>query len=85
LRAHHAEAGKAIAAYGTRLARLDGAVARRAEVLAAQDQLVAAAQDELDGAVVEAAKALGVDVAAALLDLTVPEVRRSLRKGRARE
>jgi len=49
---------------------------RRAEVLAAQDGLVAAANAEVVAAVVTAAKVMGADVAATLLDVSKAEVRR---------
>ena len=52
---------------------------RRAEVLVAQDGLVAAANAEVAAAVVTAAKVMGADVAATLLDVSKAEVRRAMK------
>jgi hypothetical protein len=76
LRDHQAAAARAVGAHGAALARLDGVVARRVEVLAVQDALVAAAHAEVAAAVVAAVQVMGVDVAATLLDLSKAEVRR---------
>jgi hypothetical protein len=76
LRNHQAAAAKAIAVYSASLSRLDTAISRRAKVAAEQDALVAAANAEVAAAVVGAAKAMGADLAASMLDLTKAEVRR---------
>jgi hypothetical protein len=76
LRDHHAAAAKAIGAHSAAVARLEAVTSRRAEVLAAQDCLVAAANAEVAAAVVRAAQVMGVDVAATLLDVGKREVRR---------
>ena len=76
LRDHQAAAAKAVGAHGAAMARLEAVISRRADVLAAQDSLVAAANAEVAAAVVTAAEVMGVDVAASLLDLTKAEVRR---------
>ncbi len=76
LRDHQAAAAKAVGAHSAALARLEAVISRRAEVLAAQDCLVAAASAEVDAAVVTTAKVMGADVAATLLDVSKGEVRR---------
>ena len=77
LRDHQAAAAKAVGAHSAALARLEAVTSRRAEVLAAQDCLVAAANAEVAAAVVTAAKVMGADVAATLLDVSKAEVRRA--------
>ena len=79
LRDHQAAAAKAVGAHSAALTRLDAVMSRRAEVLAAQDCLVAAANAEVAAAIVTAAQVMGVDVAATLLDLTKAEVRRVIK------
>ncbi len=76
LRDHQAAAAKAVAAYSAARARLEAVTSRRAEVLAAQDRLVAAANAEVAAALVTAANVMGVDVAATLLDVSKAEVLR---------
>lgn len=76
LREHNAAAAKAVAAHAASLARLDAATSRRAEIVARQDALVADAVTEVAGAVAEAARVMGIDVAAAVLGLSNAEVRR---------
>lgn len=75
LREHQAAAAKAVAAYSASISRLEVVIARRAEVLAEQDALVAAASTQVSAAVVVAAQVMGVEVAATLLDLSKTEVR----------
>lgn len=82
LRDYQAAAAKAVSAYGAALARLEGASSRRAEVLAAQERLVAAANADVAAAVVAAAQLMGIDVAATLLDVSKAEVRRVTRAAR---
>ena len=77
LRDHRAAAAKAVGAHSAALSRLEAVTSRRAEVLAAQDGLVAAANAEVAAAVVTAAKVFGADVAATLLDVSKAEVRRA--------
>ena len=79
LRDHQAAAAKAVSAHSAALARLEAVTSRRAEVLAAQDGLVAAANAEVAAAVVTAAKVMGADVAATLLDVSKAEVRRAMK------
>jgi hypothetical protein len=62
LRDHQAAAAKAVSAHSAALARLEAVTSRRAEVLVAQDGLVAAANAE---------------VTATLLDVSKAEVRRA--------
>jgi len=76
LREHHAAATKAVAVHAAALARLDAARSRRAEIVARQDALVADAATEVARAVAEAARVMGIDVAAAVLDSSKAEVRR---------
>jgi len=77
LREHQAAAAKAVSAHSAALARLEAVTARRAEVLASQDGLVAAAKAEVTAVVVTAAKVMGADLAATLLDVSKAEVRRA--------
>jgi hypothetical protein len=79
LRNHQAAAAKAVGAHSAALARLEAVTSRRAEVLTAQDGLVAAANAEVAAAVVTAARAMGADVAATLLDVSKAEVRRVMK------
>jgi hypothetical protein len=76
LRDHQAAAAKAVAAHSASLVRLDGVIARRAQVVAEQDVLLAAANAQVTAAVVAAAQVMGTDVAASVLDLSKSEVRR---------
>jgi hypothetical protein len=76
LRDHQAAAAKVVAAYSAARARLEAVTCRRAEILAAQDCLVAAANAEVAAAVLRAAQVMGVDVAATLLDVSKAEVHR---------
>ena len=77
LRDHQAAAAKAVAVHSAARARLEAVISRRAEVLAAQDCLVAAANAEVAAALVSAANVMGVEVAAALLDVSKAEVHRA--------
>jgi hypothetical protein len=77
LRDHQAAAAKAVAVHSAARARLEAVISRRAEVLAAQDCLVAAANAEVSAALVSAANVMGVEVAAALLDVSKAEVHRA--------
>ena len=76
LRDHQAAAAKAVAAHSAAVARLNGVISRRAEVVAGQDALVDAAGAEVAAAVVAVAHVMGADIAAAVLDLSKAEVRR---------
>ena len=64
------------AARSRAVARLDQAVARRAEVLAEADRQVAVARAGLDAAIAGMASRVGVDLAAALAGVEPAEVRR---------
>lgn len=64
------------AAHRRAVARLNQVLARRAELIAQQDDHVAAAQAELDKAVVAMASEVSVELTAHLLDLDVADVRR---------
>ena len=83
LRDHQAAAAKAVAVHGAALVRLDTAICRRAEVLAAQDALVATASAEVAAAVSAVAQVMGVDLAAAMLDLPKAEVRLATKSAKA--
>jgi hypothetical protein len=63
--------------------RLNQVLARRAELIAQQDDHVATAQSELDKAVVAMASEVSVELAAHLLDLDVADVRRLVKAGSA--
>jgi malonyl CoA-acyl carrier protein transacylase len=76
---------KAVGGHATALARLETACSRRAEVVARQDVLVAAAAAEVATAVVEAARVMGVDVAATVLDLRKTEVHHILKEAQIKE
>lgn len=76
LHEHQAAAAKAVATHTAALGRLDAVVTRRNKVVAQQDALVATARAEVDAAVAEAASVMGIEVAAAVLNLTKTEVRR---------
>lgn len=60
--------------------RLAAAQRRRAEVLAAQDRLVARAQKAVDDAVVTMAVEVGPELAASLAGLSVAAVRQLVRR-----
>ena len=75
-------AAKAVAAFSTASNRFEVVVARRAQVLARQDELVAAARTHIEKAVVTAVEVLGADVAATVLGLRLTEVRRMVREAR---
>jgi hypothetical protein len=79
LRDHQVAAANVVSAHSAALARLEAVTSRRAEVLVAQDGLVAAANAEVIAAVVTAAKVMGADVTATLLDVTKSEVRRAMK------
>jgi hypothetical protein len=85
LRDHQAVTAKAVGGHAAALARLGTASSRRAEVVARQDVLVAIAAAEVASAVVEAARVMGADVAATVLDLSNAEVRRILKKVQTKE
>lgn len=82
LRDHQAATAKVVAFHAAALARLDTATTRRAAVVAKQDALVAAAATEVDTAIAEAAKVMGIEVAAAVLNLSKSEVRRTTNKAK---
>jgi hypothetical protein len=68
--------GQFDAAHTKALGRLEAAMARRREVLAEQEQLVAAAESGVRDSVASMAAGVGPDLAAALLGMDVGEVRR---------
>jgi hypothetical protein len=76
LRDHQAAAAKAVAVHSSVSSRLEAVIFRRAEVIAAQDALVAAANSELAEAVRVVVQVMGIETAAAVLDLSKAEVRR---------
>ena len=80
LREHQATTARSVAAYSAALARLTATIHRRAEVVATHDTLVAAATAKTEAAGAEVARLMGVDAAAAVLDLSKAEVRRILRE-----
>ena len=64
------------AAHRRAVARLNQALARRAELIAEQDRYVVATQAEVDKAVVAMASEVSVELTAHLLDLDAADVRR---------
>jgi hypothetical protein len=76
LRDHQAAAAKAVAVHNSALGRLGAVISRRAEVVAAQDALVASANSEVAAAIVVVVQVMGVESAATVLDLPKSEVRR---------
>jgi ABC-type methionine transport system permease subunit len=85
LRDHQAVTAKAVGGHAAALVRLETAASRRADVVARQDVLVAIAAAEVASAVVEAARVMGTDVAATVLDLRKTEVRRILKEAQIKE
>jgi ABC-type methionine transport system permease subunit len=85
LRDHQAVTAKAVGGYAAALARLETAAFRRAEVVGRQDVLVAIAVAEVATAIVEAARVMGADVAATVLDLRKTEVHRILKQAQVKE
>jgi hypothetical protein len=71
------------AGYARAVAKLNRASARRAEVLADQDRLVAFAQEEVDRSVGAMADAVGVQLTASVLGLDLANVRRLVKSGRS--
>jgi hypothetical protein len=71
------------AAHSRAVARLNQALARRAEVVAELDRQVAAAQAGVQEAVVAMAGEVSVELTAHVLDLDVTEVRRLVKAGSA--
>ena len=61
------------------LARLDQALARRAQVLAEADRQVAVARGAVEAAIADMARQVSADLTAAVLGLDVAEVRRLAR------
>lgn len=82
LREHHSAAAKAVAKHSTALVHLDTVAARRQKLVAQQDALVTTAQNQVDAAVAEAANIMGIEVAAAVLNLSKSEVQRLVREAR---
>lgn len=80
LRDHQATAAKAVAVHSAALARLDAAASRRAGIVARQDALVADAATEVSAAVAGVAHVMGIEVAAAVLDLSKAEVHRIVKE-----
>lgn len=69
--------------YARAVAKLDRVSARRADVVAEQDRLVACAREDVDRTVAVMADAVGAQLTANVLGLDLADVRR-LVKGRAR-
>jgi hypothetical protein len=69
--------------YARAVAKFDRVSARRADVIAEQDRLVACAQEDVDRTVAVMADAVGAQLTANVLGLDLADVRR-LVKGRAR-
>ncbi len=84
LREHQAAAAKAVATHMAALARFDAMIARRNRVVAQHDGFVAASKAVVDATVGEAASVMGIEVTAAVLNLSKSEVRRICNKDRTR-
>lgn len=67
LRGQQEAEAKAVAAYGAAEAKLEATVARRADVLAAQDELVAAAESDVAESAVRLVEVSGFDRAVLIL------------------
>lgn len=68
--------------YARAVAKLNRACARRAEVLAEQDRLVALAQEAVDRTVGAMADAVGAQLTANVLGVDLADVRRLVKSGR---
>ena len=73
--------GQLATAYEKARGRLTIVEAKRVEVIATQDQLVAAATSGVDRAVVAMAKGVGPELTAGVLGLDVAEVKRLVKSG----
>ena len=74
--------GQLAGAHEKARARLEAVQAKRSEVIAAQDQLVAAAASGVDRAVVDMAQGVGPELTAGVLGLDVVEVKRLVKSAR---
>lgn len=90
LRGLQATSTKGVATHSAVLARLDAVLARfemvstrRDKVVAQQDALVASRKAQVDAAVAKAADIMGIEVAAAVLNLSKSEVRRASKATKA--
>lgn len=72
-----------MATHSAALARFEIVSARREKVVAQQDALVASRKAEVDAAVAKAARIMGIEVAAAVLNLSKSEVRRASKATKA--
>lgn len=86
LRAQQAEEAKAVSAHTVACSRLESVLEKRADVLAAQDQIVAAAEEEVAVAAAGVVAVSGFARATAILGATQASLRRQLTvaKGRGR-
>ena len=73
--------GQLAGAHEKARARLEAVQARRSEVIATQDQLVAAASSAVDRAVVAMATGVGPELTAGVLGLDAAEVKRLVKSG----
>lgn len=74
--------GQLAGAHEKARARLEAVHARRSEVIAAQDELVATAAAGVDRAVVAMAQGVGPELTAGVLGLDVVEVKRLVKSAR---
>jgi len=76
VKSYQAALARYVADHDRAASRLEQAMSRRAEILAAQDEAVAAAREVVQQTVISMAHALGPDLTAGLLELDVTDVRR---------
>ena len=85
LKAQQAEEAKAVSAHAGACARLASAQAKRAEVISAQDELVAGAERDVAVAAAAVVVVSGLARAAAILDMRPASLRRLLTFARSPE
>lgn len=85
LRTQQAEEAKAVTAHAGACARLESVEAKRAEVISAQDELVAGAERDVAVAVAGLVAVSGLARAAAILDVRPAALRRLLTLAKVRD
>jgi hypothetical protein len=84
LRTQQAEEAKAVSAHAVACSRLESVVEKRAEVLAAQDQIVSATEEEVAVAAARVVAVSGFARAVAILAASPASLRRQLAVAKAR-
>jgi hypothetical protein len=85
LRAQQEAEAKAVAAHGAAVGRLAATTARRAEVIAGQDELIAHAEGHVAVAAAEVIQVSGLDRAAVILGVPKGSLRRQMTVARQRK